>query len=204
VRLYDLLSQIIDYGDTELERRSIFFRLLSRRIRTGPQGDPVDISDVQLVRVKQRRGVTGDLPLAKGEPEKLRPISGVGSGIQRDPKLGKLTEVVARLNELFSDEFIDTAQRQTWVEAVLHGMLANELLVAQARANTPAQFLGSPDLKDAVAEIVLNNQLALNKMADVFYADDTIRGEIVEMMGGLFHLHATSPPEPDANPAEAG
>jgi type I restriction enzyme R subunit len=192
VRLYDFLSQIINYGDTELERRSIFFRLLARRIQTGPQADPIDISDVSLVRVRQRVGQAGDLPLGKGDPVKLKPITGVGTGTQRDRKLGKLAEVVARLNELFGDDVGDGDQQQSWVEAVLRGMLANETLVAQAKINTPAQFLGSPDLKDAVTEVVMDNQTALNKIADVFYGDQRIRVEFIEMIGGLFHMWATS------------
>src|SRR5438067_1053580 len=83
--------------------------------------------------------------------------------------------VAARLNELFTDADFAPDQRQSWVEAVLRWMLSNETLVAQAKANTPAQFLGSPDLKDAVTEVVMDNQTALSKMADVYYADERIR-----------------------------
>ena len=194
VRLYDFLSQIVDYGDTALERRSIFYRLLSRRIQTEPQISPVDISAVDLRALKQRRGATVDIALGEdeGEDSKLKPIGGLGTGATHDPKVGKLAEVIERLNQLFADETFEQEQRQSFLEAVLAGMLANHTLVSQARANSQAQFLGSPDLRDAVAEVIMSNQSALNKMADIFYGNDKIRVEFVEAIGSLFHVYATT------------
>lgn len=72
-------------------------------------------------------------------------------------------------------------------------MLADNKLVAQARANTKAQFLGSPDLQDAVAEVIMNNQQAMSKMAGIFYANAKIRVQFVDMIGELFHFWATTP-----------
>jgi type I restriction enzyme, R subunit len=104
VRLYDFMSQIIDYADTDLERRSIFFRLLARQIQPQNQNQPVDLSAVDLAHIKQKKGDTQDITLGGSESKGLRGITAVGSGAKRDPKLVKLEEILKRLNELFSDE----------------------------------------------------------------------------------------------------
>ena len=70
VRLYDFLSQIINYGDTELERRSIFFKRLSRRIQTAAVADPFDTSDVSITKLKVIKREDADLKLGAGDPLK--------------------------------------------------------------------------------------------------------------------------------------
>jgi type I restriction enzyme, R subunit len=59
--------------------------------------------------------------------------------------------------------------------------------VQQAAANTKSQFIDSPDLVDAVSEVIMGNQTSHNKMADLFYADDKVRFIIVQMLGELVH-----------------
>lgn len=47
------MSQIIDYGDTDLEKRSNYFRRLERLIRPEAFTADVDLSDVELAAIKQ-------------------------------------------------------------------------------------------------------------------------------------------------------
>lgn len=53
VRLYDFMSQIIDYGDPGLEKKQIYLRELDRVIRPDNYTAPIDLSDVVLKHVKQ-------------------------------------------------------------------------------------------------------------------------------------------------------
>jgi type I restriction enzyme R subunit len=55
VRAYDFLSQIIDYGDPALEKRALFYRLLSRVIvdQTGAIG--IDLSAVEMTYFKAHK-----------------------------------------------------------------------------------------------------------------------------------------------------
>ena len=59
VRLYDFMSQIVDYGDPYLEMLSIFLRLLEKVIADSSWAAEVDLSDVVLVGVKHNKGDRG-------------------------------------------------------------------------------------------------------------------------------------------------
>ncbi len=59
VRLYDFMSQIVDYGDPYLEMLSIYLRLLERVIDETSWAAEVDLSDVVLVGVKHTKGDRG-------------------------------------------------------------------------------------------------------------------------------------------------
>src|SRR5262249_6848497 len=46
LRLYTFLSQIFDYGNTEIEKRSIFFKRLMPLLEFGRERDEIDLSKV--------------------------------------------------------------------------------------------------------------------------------------------------------------
>jgi type I restriction enzyme R subunit len=186
VKLYDFLSQIVNYGDTDLEKRSIFFRLLERRIRPEQLDQPIDLSDVELRRLKHSRGETANLKLG-GEGEGLKGITAAGTKEKRDPKEAKLAEIIERLNQLFADEDFTEEQTTTWVEGLVAVLLANKALVAQARKNSKAQFLDSPDLRDEVVSALLDNQAAHNKMTARFTADRRVQAEVIRSLGELIY-----------------
>ena len=53
VRLYDFMSQIIDYGDPALEKKQVYLRNLDRVIQPDNYTAPIDLSGVVLKQVKQ-------------------------------------------------------------------------------------------------------------------------------------------------------
>ena len=53
MRLYDFMSQIVNYGDPELEKKQIFLRNLNRYIQPDTYTAPIDLSEVVLRNVKQ-------------------------------------------------------------------------------------------------------------------------------------------------------
>ena len=55
VRLYDFMSQVVNYGDSDLEGRAIFLRVLERVIRADTVSAEIDLSGV--VRKKDRKSV---------------------------------------------------------------------------------------------------------------------------------------------------
>lgn len=191
VRLYDFLSQVVDYGDTEPERRAIFFRLLERRLDTDTERPDVDIAGVGLAHLKQIEKRTSTLDLTSGESKPLNPITGAGSRQKRDPRMVLLEDVLARINELFADEGMTHDQQRSWLEGLLTVLLGDEQLRMQAEHNTKQQFLASPDLRDAVVVAVLGNQTSHSKMADIFHAGGRTEEVLVEALGELMHAEAT-------------
>lgn len=187
IRLYDFLSQIINYEDTDLEKRSLFLRLLARRL-TGRHGaEAVDFSTVELTRIKQARAGDHTLDLDSGEASPMQPVTAAGSGASRDPRMVRLQEVLKKVNDLFSGEDFTPAEQQSWVEGIVTVLMDDETVTTQASANSKKQFVESPDLSDAVTEAVLGNQTSHAKMADYFFTDDRIKIEIVKVLGELVH-----------------
>jgi len=190
VRVYDFMSQIVDYGDVDLEKRSIYLRLLERLIRVDNYTAEIDTSDLALVGIKQID--TGIHDLSLGARVGLTGTTAAGSGAKKDPRMVAFAEVIERLNDLFGDEDFTPGQKASFVEGLLRTLLENHLLVTQAQTNTKEQFLDSPDLDDAVIGAVSDNQGSHNKMADVFFDDTSRRIDLVERIGALVHAYAAT------------
>ncbi|WP_305091435.1 hypothetical protein [Prescottella sp. R16] len=81
VRLYDFMSQIVDYGDPDIEMLSIFLRLLDRVAADTAWAADVDLSDVVLVGVTHTKKDAVDISLSGAG--QLTGISGAGTGARK-------------------------------------------------------------------------------------------------------------------------
>jgi len=192
VRVYDFLSQILDYGDTELEKLAMYLRLLGRLIRPESLTQEIDLSDVELAHIKQKDRGSVQLKLDTGVAVGLKGMTAAGSGAPRDPKMVLLEEVLGKLNDLFGDEEFTPGQQQSFVEASLRSLLEDEGIVTQAMANSGPQFLESPDLNHAVTVAILSNQEVQSKIADLFISDPVVHDSLVHWLGELVHAHANA------------
>ncbi|MFP8944387.1 type I restriction endonuclease subunit R [Streptomyces fenghuangensis] len=186
VRLYDFMSQIVDYGDADLEKRSIYLRLLARRIQPDNYTAPIDLSDVVLQNVKQIDKGKVDISLG-GQDVALKGMAGAGSASKKDPKMVAFQTVLERLNDLFGNEDFTTTQKVTFLEALLGSLLENQDLVQQAKVNSPTQFAESPDFDDAVIGAVADNQGAHNKISDYFFTSAPGREQLVVELAKWFY-----------------
>jgi type I restriction enzyme R subunit len=185
VRVYDFMSQIIDYGSAALEKRSIFYRLLAKRLHDDTDRDDIDLSSLSLVAVKQLDKGTADLGL--GERVGLKGMTEAGSAEKRDPKMVALQEVIDRLNDLFGAEDFTASQPESFVRGLLDRMLEDEALVQQARVNSVKQFAESPDFDEAVVDAVADNQNAHGRIADYFWSDAPGRPSLILALAKAFH-----------------
>ncbi|WP_131104483.1 type I restriction endonuclease subunit R [Ornithinimicrobium sufpigmenti] len=191
INLYDFMSQIVEFGDTEPFRRSIFYRLLEPLIHVDNHTPTTDLSGIDLVAIKQKHQGTTDLVIDETKP--VRPTTAAGSGSVREMKKGPLAEVVARLNELFGDEDFTIEQQETWLEGLIRTLLEDEQVREQAEHNTKGQFLASPTLRTKVLLAVLDNQQAHAKMSDIIHQGGRPEKVLVEMTGELVHHMVNDP-----------
>ncbi|AYF99563.1 type I restriction endonuclease subunit R [Protaetiibacter intestinalis] len=187
VRMYDFLSQIVDYGDTGLEKRSLYLRLLLPRLTGRREEEPIDFSAVELTHIKQARSGDHHLDLAHGETVELAPYLDAGSGAARDPRMVRLAEVLARINELFADEDFTPAEQQSWVEGLVTVLSADPLIRTQAVANTRNQFMESPDLGHAVTEAIITSHASHQRMTDLYFTRAELQVEMRKLLGELVH-----------------
>lgn len=105
VRLYAFLSQILPYGDRELEIRYSFGRLLLTLLPAGSRGDRVRIDgkvDIEYYRLA--RTGAGDIVLDKGQVGAVRGPTAVGTGKAADEE-ARLRDIIEILNERFGTDF---------------------------------------------------------------------------------------------------
>lgn len=165
VRAYDFLSQIVDYADTDLEKRSIFFKHLSPWLRDERSRDVVDLSAVKLTHYKLSDKGRQEIKLGQDLDEyKLKPINDLGSGKARDPETVLLVAIIAKMNDLFEGELTDN-DMLALANHVGGKMMENEMLAEQAAANTKEQFGASPDYKAVMLDSVADGLDKYQEMA---------------------------------------
>ncbi|WP_030891283.1 type I restriction endonuclease subunit R [Streptomyces sp. NRRL F-5053] len=185
VRLYDFMSQIVDYGDPYLEKLSIFLRLLEKVIAESAWTADVDLSDVVLVGVKHNKAAPVDISLV-GEGQ-LKGISAAGTGTKKEPKYVALQVVIDKMNDLFGAETFAQSQIREFVQGLVQRLLADPNLVKQTKVNSKKQFLESQDFQAAVTEAVADNQDAHNTMADYFFTDGPAINSIIIALADAFY-----------------
>lgn len=152
-RAYEFLSQIFDYGDTDLEMRYHFFKALGHVLKDENQRDKIDLSGVNLTHYRLWNAGKRKIDIGS-DGSTLKPIAGAGSGAAQDPKTIELSLLIEKVNELFKGDLSDT-DRVAFVNHVTSRMLENEHLREQARNNSKEQFrIGTfeKDLTDTVMD----------------------------------------------------
>ncbi len=156
VRLYAFLSQIFDYGNTEIEKRFLFYKHLIPLLDFGRERDTVDLSKVVLTHHTLKNWGRQPMGLNQDGSYKLPPITAVGSGSIQEKEQAYLVEIIRNVNGLFEGDLTDDDQL-IYVNGVLKGkLLQNEILMQQAASNSKEQFSNSPDLRDALLHAIMD------------------------------------------------
>ncbi|MET4159960.1 type I restriction endonuclease [Agromyces sp. PvR057] len=153
VRAYDFLSQLLDYGDTEVERWAIFLRVFARKIQRQHTAGPGVADDIVLTHYRMKRLGNAGIALHPGAGTGLTGITDTGSATPKETKYGPLSSVIERINELFAGTGIGETDQVNAISSLLRHAAANPTLQAQAMANTEQDFSVSPDLEGAVEDV---------------------------------------------------
>ena len=189
LRLYSFLSQIIDYGNTEIEKRAIFYRRLLPLLAFGRERPGIDLSGLKLTHHALRDRGKQDLQYGVGEAPKLTGMEEVGSGELHEKEKARLDEIIAKLNDLFEGEITDENQL-IYVNGILMGhMLASEDLQTQAMANTKAQFEASPTIRDEFLDAIVGSEDQFSSMSRQVLASETLREKLLDILLGPGNLY---------------
>ncbi|MBA5640253.1 type I restriction endonuclease subunit R [Duganella sp. LX20W] len=189
VRLYSFLSQIFDYGNTDIEKRFIFYKLLLPLLAFGRERDTVDLSQITLTHHTLKNIGKQALPLGQGENPKLPPMEGAGSGSAQDKEKGLLDEIIEKVNGLFEGELSDNDQL-VYVNGVIKGkLLENETLIQQAANNSKEQFSNSPDLSNALLNAIMDALDAHTSMSTQALDSQRVRDGLKDTLLGPAQLY---------------
>jgi type I restriction enzyme R subunit len=188
LRAYAFLGQIFDYGNTEIEKRAIFFRRLLPLLEFGREREGVDLSQVELTHHRLRALGRQNLSLAGGERPKLEPMTDVGTHQVREPAREQLGEIIARVNDLFGGEASEN-DKLAYVNHVKGKLLESDVLVRQAASNTREQFSSSPDLGKALLNAIIDAFAAHTELSKQALDSESVRAGMKDLLLGPARLY---------------
>jgi type I restriction enzyme R subunit len=168
VHIYAFLSQIIPYGDPDLEMLYSFGRFLLPHLPRDRDTQQVNLGDeVGLQYYRLQRITSGEIDLAEGDAQKVKSPTDVGTGKPNEGKL-PLSQIIQVLNDRFSTEF--TEEDRLFFEQIRERASKNQQVIQTALANPLDKFqLG---IRNLVAEFMIQ-RLGENDRIVTRYMDDS-------------------------------
>ncbi len=189
IRLYAFLSQMFDYGNTDIEKRFLFYKHLVRLLDFGRDRDTVDLSQITLTHHAVKSLGKVKMPLGEGEGEAIAPVGEAGSGSLQEKQKALLREIVQRVNDLFGNETTEEDQ-VVYVMDVLKGkILQSADLQQQAMANSEAQFTASPTLDSELMSAIIDAMDAHQRMSQKALDSLKVRSGLKDILLGPGKLY---------------
>ncbi len=181
-RLYEFLSQIVNYADTELESRYLFYRHLAPLIKPENRKLPLDLAGLAMTHYKLRGGSAVSIKLGSADEDEtgLKAVTSAGSGKAKDPELVKMEELVNKLNDLFPD--ISETDRINLFRNAHSKMMENAELNKQARANDESQFVQSPRFETEMLDCLISSMDSHRAMTTKLLNDEKLRQRFKELL----------------------
>lgn len=179
VRLYDFMSQVIDYGDTDLEKLSVYLRHLVRVIEIERLNSDPDISGVVLKRVTQVDKGKTDLTLT-GDGDVGGGMSPGGGLVRLVAK--PLAEVVQQINDMFAGD-LPPAVIEGFVNPVISKALGAKGIKGQIDNNALDQFLNSQTLRDALVDASLSTETDVSRLIELITGEGEVTDRLIEILG---------------------
>jgi type I restriction enzyme R subunit len=187
LRLYTFLSQIFDYGNTDIEKRAIFYKRLLPLLEFGREREGLDLSKVVLTHHKLKNLGKRVLPLGEGETPKLAPITESGSGSVQEKEKIYIGELIQKLNELFGADTTEQDQLSYVMNTLLDKVAQSPKLQQQAVSNTKEQFANSPDLKTELQNAIIASYDAHTSLSTQALNSPVVLRGILDLL--LHHTH---------------
>lgn len=136
--LYAFLSQVIPFGDSDLEKLYTFTRFLAAKLPRRALGPQYNFDDeVALKYYRLQKISEGSIVLEPGAGGELKGPTAVGTGMVGDEEV-ELSELIDILNERFGTDF--KPADQLFLDSVREDAVANEALRQAASANSIENF----------------------------------------------------------------
>lgn len=181
LRFYSFVAQVVNLGDTDLEKLHLFGSWLKRILptRQAPQGEDVtdDMLDLEAYRL-QKQGEAQDASLGAGDSTPLAAIDRFGANPYTEEDARALSEIIDAFNARHGTEFSEEDYLR--FDAVNADMLNDEEWVAMLRNNNPQDVRPHYD-----AEFTRRTIRAFqrdNAMRNAFMQDPEAREMLMRLM----------------------
>lgn len=154
-RYYDFMSQIVDYDSRDLEMLSLYARHLAPLLREkSPDDEPIDLTSVELSHYRLSKLKQQDLRLLKERTTGLNATTDLGTGKPRDKQAAWLSQIIARLNEIFITDGLTDKDLINYAYTIADKVLENAHVMHQVANNATEQIMLG-DFPGAVDDAVI-------------------------------------------------
>ena len=190
VSLYAFLSQIIPYGDSELERLASFGRALLPHLLSERDDDPINLGDdVELAYYRLQRVSSGAISLGEETGAYVVSPTDVGTG-NPEEELAPLSEIIKRLNERFGTNF--TNEDRLFFEQVKERAVRNERIRQTALANTLEKF--SLGIRPEIGKLMMERMGENDALVTRYLSDKDFQNVAFEVLAReIFEAVETRP-----------
>jgi type I restriction enzyme R subunit len=155
----------------------------------GRERDGVDLSKVTLTHHKLKDKGAQKLVLGESESEyKLQPLTAPGTGQLQESDKIRLSEIVAKVNDLFDGELTDH-DMLAFVDNIKGKLLESDLLVQQAMNNSKEQFNNSPDFSAEQMSAIIDAFEAFTTMSKQALNSEKVRQGLKHILMGPAQLY---------------
>jgi type I restriction enzyme R subunit len=157
LRLYSFLSQVMPFGDNDLEKLFVFLRLLRRRLPVERAELPREVTEaIDLESLRVQRTGSGPVRLERGTRTLDPQVERSGGPGREDPEEA-LSRIIAELNDKFGADL--TEEDRVTLRSVMERLEGDSSLDAAVRANTRenAELTFKQKLEDALQDILDKN-----------------------------------------------
>lgn len=163
VRMYEFLSQIAEIADRDLEKLSLFARHLQPLLREyALEEDEIDLSDLSMTHYRLsliHKQKDLELRQTMTDDDRLKPGTGAGTARPHSTEGELLSEIIARLNEIFITDELTDEDMVNYARTVRDKLKENTDVMLQIERNTPEQaMLG--DFPQAIDRAIMDSSEA--------------------------------------------
>ncbi|MDD3769817.1 MAG: type I restriction endonuclease [Sulfuricurvum sp.] len=169
VRMYEFLSQIVDYEDPDLEKLCVFARGLLPNLKVIDIAPPIDIGSVEMTHYSLRNKKVQKIDLQSGTIDPDAP----GGGVAKENKTDTLEHIIKKMNELFSGELTDD-DKLNYARTIRDKVMENSKVVEQFRTNSKEQAMMG-DFPSVMTDAIIESMDAHQSMAKQVFESETKR-----------------------------
>lgn len=169
VRMYEFMSQIVDYDDADLEKLSLYARHLRPMLREqNIEEDEIDLSNVVMSHYRLSKIREQDIKLREDVVEPVAGGDDSGTAKPKDKKEAFLSTIIARLNEIFGSESFTGKDTVNYAVTISDKVSENGNVMSQVANNSPEQVMLG-DFPQAVEDAI-------------FSSHETHRGQMLQLL----------------------
>ncbi len=177
LRLYQFVSQIMDYSDDLHEQRYVYLRALQNKLPYDHDHHQVDLSkDVVLHFYKLQKRSEGEILLGEGEAQPLKGATDVGTG--RADSTDDLSNMVQEINGIYGTQF--TIADQLFFEQIIEDALQNEEIIGAAKHNSLENFTAY--FADKLLDLLFNRMKDNEEISNDVMSNDDLRSRVVKRL----------------------